>query len=65
MRAGGSSHASSSPTWTRRLVNSGSNSASSSRTSASEAGLLGSIVIGCRVMPNGSTKPSGAMASGR
>ncbi len=65
MRVAGSSHASSSPTCTRRLLNSGSNSPSSSRTSASEAGFPGSIVMGWRVMPNGSTKPSGSMASGR
>ncbi len=65
MRPAGSSHASSSPTWTLRLVKSGSSSARSSRTSASEPGLVGSIVIGGRVMPNGSTKPSGAIASGR
>ena len=65
MRAAGSSHASSRPTWTRRLVKSGSSSASSPRTSSREAGFVGSIVIGARVMPKGSTKPSGAIASDR
>ena len=63
MRVCGSSHASSRPTCTRRLVNSGSSSASSSRTSSSEPGFVGSSVIGGRRMPYGSVKPSGSIAS--